>query len=158
LERLVHLMRQRDRPRDAAALLEQLAPRVPDGESVAAALLERIPRTHDTAAPAWSAGKGALWQSAASANGAVDEPALAIEPGMPSMNQLQLRVEPNLHRLAVQSPEGAPLWETPLQAQSESFYNHTTAITSIGQLLLVVHRGVLQAVSMADRELLWQQE
>jgi outer membrane protein assembly factor BamB len=158
LERLVRLMLERDRQRDALALLEQYAPGVSGGDALFTAMMERIPLRSAPAVSPWSAGKWTLTQSAASFNRAMFEPVLAVEPGLPSVNGLRLRVEPNLHRLAVAGADSPEEWETPLRAQSHSFYNHTTGITSVGQLLFVVHRGVLQAISVADRELLWQRE
>jgi outer membrane protein assembly factor BamB len=158
LERLTRLMLDRDRQRDAVAVLEQYAPHVVGGEDLRAAMMERVPVGSSPAFPIWSDGKWTLTQSAASFNRAMFEPVLAVEPGLPSVNELRLRVEPNLHRLAVAPPDKADEWETPLRAQAHSFYNHTTGITSVGQLLFVVHRGVLQAISVADRELLWQRE
>jgi outer membrane protein assembly factor BamB len=158
LERLVRLMLDGDRQRDAVAVLEQYAPAIDGGEALGTAMLERIPVGSGTAVPLWSDGRWTLTQSAASFNRAMFEPVLAVEPGLPSVNELRLRVEPNLHRLAIAAPDAADEWETPLRAQSHSFYNHTTGVTSVGQLLFVVHRGVLQAIGVADREMLWQRE
>ena len=158
LERLLTLMLDQNRSHDALTYLRRYRGSVSGSESVAAAFTERLPHQSRIPIAGWSEGSWTLTRTPATFKRTMFEPALAVAADVPSVDRLMFRLEPTLHRLSLSTFAGEPVWETPLQAQSQSFYNQTTGLASIGQLMFVVHRGVLHGISIADRELLWQQK
>ena len=152
VERLIQLLHEQGRHDDAAITAQKIA----DVGSLSTPAASVPPAEPTQAAPIWSEGEWTLRRTPATYNRSRYEPMLAVHPNVPSVARMKLRLEPNLHRLAIETLAGEPIWETPLQAQSQSFYNHSTGVTSVGQLMFVVHRGVLHAVSLQDQELLWR--
>jgi hypothetical protein len=108
-----------------------------------------------------------------------------FDRAVPSLDDVQLRLRTNLGRLVVDglaaaqtrtgvarpepAPDGVPLdsgklaspmdsdtWETALGAHPLSYHGQSLQATSVGQLVLVVHRGNLHGISLSDRAVLWR--
>ncbi len=83
-------------------------------------------------------------------------PAITVSSELPSFDRVRLEPNSALGRLRVVDAEREEtLWEGPLRSQLQSFQSPSLGVDTIGSLLLVVHRGVLHAISVAKRELLW---
>jgi hypothetical protein len=81
---------------------------------------------------------------------------LHIEDGVPSLDRFQLQLLTKLQRLKIITLTGERVWETPLRSLSQPRFGQPTDIGAVGQLLCLVHGGVLHVMSLPDRELLWQ--
>ncbi len=83
-------------------------------------------------------------------------PLVNVANAPPSFDRLRVETNPSLGRLRLlDDSHPKPVWETPLRAQAQSFHHPLAGATAIGSVLMVVNRGVLHAISVTDRKLLW---
>ncbi len=106
--------------------------------------------------PDWTSDHFELTRIGSSLNRRMMQLSVQCADGVPSLDQLRFRVQQQLQRLNIDRLNGERFWEMPLQFQAQSQFNQLVAAGSIGQTLYLVHRGVLHAISLADRQLLWQ--
>ncbi len=165
LRELVALLDDQDRAEDAAWYFERSVEAIADagpgigdelrrwyeqrraqgaGESLAA------PRSD------WASGTYSLTRTSAMVSRQASLTPLAIDDGLPSTDGLRFHLRPGLQRLSIAARDGQPLWETPLRSQFQSHYDQSVVIAFVGQLMFVVRQGVLHALSLPDRKLLWQ--
>ncbi|MCA9077681.1 MAG: PQQ-binding-like beta-propeller repeat protein [Planctomycetaceae bacterium] len=104
----------------------------------------------------WTSERFGISQSGFSSNRHQMELPIERGEGVPSLDGMRLRVHQQLQRLNIDKLNGERFWELPLQFQAQSQFNQLVISDSLGQTVFVVFRGILHAISLADRELLWQ--
>ncbi len=165
LRKLIALLDSHSRSEDAAWYFGRSVGAIADADARIGDELRRWygqRRTQETGAPLaaprsdWASGTYSLTRTSAMTGRRTSLVSLAIDEGLPSMDGLRFRLRPGLQRLGIYARDGQQLWETPLRALHRSHYDQSLAVAFIGQLMLVVHQDILHAVSLPDRQLLWQ--
>ncbi len=165
LRKLVTLSDDRNRSEDAAWYFDRSVGSIDDadpeiGEELRRWSEQRLAQGAGDSLTAprldWTSGTYSLTRTSAMVSRHASLLSLAVDNGLPSMDGLRFRLQPGLQRLSIAARDGQPLWETPLRVMRQPDYNQSAAVVSVGQLMLVVRQGVLHALSLPDRKLLWQ--
>ncbi|MGD9853504.1 MAG: PQQ-binding-like beta-propeller repeat protein [Planctomycetaceae bacterium] len=165
LHKLVALLDGQDRAADAIwYMTNSLESIAVDDPRAAAELRDRGPQRQTGVDgplpvppfPDWSSDQFSLTRTISPGNRQTPFVTLEIVDGVPSLDGLRLLLQPGLQRLSIETGERRRVWETSLRAQPQLHYSQTANVPCIGQLLFVVHREMLHALSLPDRELLWQ--
>lgn len=106
--------------------------------------------------PDWTSERFGIVQTGSSTNHRQLQLPVERGAGVPSLDRFRLQVHQQLQRLNIDQLNGQPFWEMPLQFQATSQFNQGVIAESMGQVIYLVNRDVLHAVSLSDRKLLWQ--
>ncbi|MEZ6144775.1 MAG: PQQ-binding-like beta-propeller repeat protein [Planctomycetaceae bacterium] len=153
LATLLQLFKDQDRAEDAAAMIATWT-------DTTLAQVDNSNQLTDSSPSGglpsdWTSDEFELSRVSSSQNKRVMPLSVHRADGVPSLDHLQFRVQQQLQRLNVDQLNGERFWEMPLQFQPQSQFNQLVVAGSIGQTMYLVHRGVLHALNLTDREQLW---
>ncbi|MBX3436195.1 MAG: PQQ-binding-like beta-propeller repeat protein [Planctomycetaceae bacterium] len=165
LQRLSSLLEGQDRDSDVAWFIANVSATLGEDTSAEASQL-RLWAAQRLAArggvrssqfPGWTSDAFSLSRTGSGANRPViNLPLLQSPSSVPSLRDLQFVLQLGLGRIRINSLSGQRVWEAPLRAQPLPQVSPAGSVSSVGQLLFVVHQDVLHGLSLADRETLWQ--